>query len=96
MHNYIFDPETNGILLLDGEINPGQILQTASVPGMRCPSASRQVPQLRRWCVGEFGIDTNAVRKWEKTGRIPPYARQKLIMRWPERFHDIEFSSEAS
>lgn len=22
MHNYIFDPETNGILLLDGEINP--------------------------------------------------------------------------
>ena len=22
MHNYVFDPETNGILLLDGEINP--------------------------------------------------------------------------
>lgn len=22
MHNYVFDPETNGILLLDSEVNP--------------------------------------------------------------------------
>ena len=56
----------------------------------------KDLPALRRWCVGEFGIDTNAVRKWEKTGRIPPYARQKLVMRWPGRFHDIEFTPEAS
>ena len=64
--------------------------------GDEAPFCLETVPQLRRWCVSEFGIDTNAVRKWEKTGRIPPYARQKLIMRWPERFHDIEFSPEAS
>ena len=53
-------------------------------------------PGDKMGAAGEFGIDTNAVRKWEKTGRIPPYARQRLIMRWPERFHDIEFSPEAS
>ena len=65
--------------------------------GDEMPFCLETIPQLRRWCVGEFGIDTNAVRKWEKTGRIPPYARQKLVMRWPERFHDIEFiTPEAS
>ena len=64
--------------------------------GDEVPFCLETIPQLRRWCVGEFGIDTNAVRKWEKTGRIPPYARQKLVMRWPERFHDIEFTPEAS
>ena len=64
--------------------------------GDEMPFCLEPVPQLRRWCVGEFGNDTNAVRKWEKPGRIPPYARQKLVMRWPERFHDIEFSPEAS
>ena len=64
--------------------------------GDEMPFCLETVPQLRRWCVGEFGIDTNAVRKWGKTGRIPPYARQELVMRWPGRFHDIEFSSEAS
>ena len=64
--------------------------------GDEMPLWLETIPPLRRWCVGEFGIDTNAVRKWEKTGRIPPYARQKLVMKWPERFHDIEFSPEAS
>ena len=64
--------------------------------GDEMPFCLETVPQLRRWCVGECGIDTNAVRKWEKTDRIPPYARQKLVMTWPERFHDIEFSPEAS
>ena len=64
--------------------------------GDEMPFCLETIPQLRRWCVGEFGIDTNAVRKWEKTGRIPPYARQKLVMRWPGRFHDIEFTRRDS
>ena len=64
--------------------------------GDEMPFCLETVSQLRRWCVGEFGIDTNAVRKWEKTGRIPPYARQKLVMRWPGRFPEIEFTPEAS
>ena len=58
--------------------------------GDEMPFCLETIPQLRRWCVGEFGM------KWEKTGRIPPYARQKLVMRWPGRFHDIEFTAEAS
>ena len=33
--------------------------------GDEMPFCLETVPQLRRWCVGEFGIDTNAVRKWE-------------------------------
>lgn len=64
--------------------------------GDEMPFRLETIPQLRRWCVGEFGIDTNAVRKWEKTGRIPPYARQQLVMTWPEIFHKIEFGEKGA
>lgn len=69
-----------------------KILKTGKTP----PFSLETVPELRRWCCAEFGVETMAVYHWIYSGRLPPHVRQQLVMLWPEVFHKIEYGEKGA